>query len=266
MRAGLRACSFFVSSFGASPFGGREGGFFLCTISSTLFRTYVLFVALPDMTKPPVDLSEVPGVSCYHLIGMSILPQRGQDCKLTAERCGQVGGRLPVHLVHSATGASAQDGKKPREMERGSSQDKHPGTHGRTGRPPHRAATARRRGQGATTLSQRHPAKTGDRPRRPPGATTPRQKPAPRQRPAHAGRTTEKAAARRDAARRTATQTANPGAGNATERARPSGRGADPRAAKPATTTGPKGAADAARPTSYPYAASSPRAYPYLDK
>ena len=242
---------FFVSSFGASPFGGREGGSSLCTISSTFYRSYVRLFVRVDMTKPPVDLSEVPGVPCYHLIGVIIVPQRGRDCKLTGERCGQVGGRRPVHLVHSATGAATQDGQ-PREMERGSSQNKHPGTHGRTGRPPQRAATARRRGQGATTLPQRQTAKTGDRPRRPPGATTPRQKPAPRQRPAHAGRTTTKAAARRDAARHKTTQTANPGAGNATERARPSGRGADPRAAKPATTTGPKGAADAARPLSCP--------------
>ena len=45
--------------------------------------------------------------------------------------------------------------------------------------PPQRAATARRRGQGATTLSQRQTAKTGDRPRRPPGATTERPRPAP---------------------------------------------------------------------------------------
>ena len=216
MRAGLRACSFFVSSFGASPFGGREGGFSLCTLPSTLFRTHVLFVALPDMTKPPVDLSEVPGVPCYHLVGVIIVPQRGRDCKLTVERCGQVGGRRPVHLVHSATGAATQDGQ-PREMERGSSQNKHPGTHGRTGRPPQRAATARRRGQGATTLPQRQTAKTGDRPRRPPGATTERHPPAPRQRPAHARRTTETPAARRDAARRKPTQTANPGAGNATD-------------------------------------------------
>lgn len=58
--------------------------------------------------------------------------------------------------------------------------------------PPQRAATARRRGQGATTLPQRQTAKTGDRPRRPPGATTERHPPAPRQRPAHARRTTEK--------------------------------------------------------------------------
>ena len=85
---------FFCIIFWRFPHWGTGGGFSLCTISSTFFRTYVLFVALPDMTKPPVDLSEVPGVPCYHLIGMIIVPQPGRECKLTGERCGQVGGRL----------------------------------------------------------------------------------------------------------------------------------------------------------------------------
>lgn len=76
MRAGLRACSFLYHLLALPPLGDGRGDS-LCTISSTLFRAYVLFVALPDMTKPPVDLSEVPGVPCYHLIGVIIVPQRG---------------------------------------------------------------------------------------------------------------------------------------------------------------------------------------------
>lgn len=138
MRAGLRACSF-ISSFGASPFGGREGGF----LAPCMFYIKYTFPLICSILRtfgrdetPRLTCRRCRGVSCYHLIGMIILPQRGQDCKLTAERCGQVGGRLPVHLVHSATGAAAQGRKKPREAERGSSQGKHPGTHGRTGRPP----------------------------------------------------------------------------------------------------------------------------------
>ena len=161
------------------------------------------------MTKPPVDLSEVPGVPCYHLIGVIIVPQRGRDCKLTGERCGQVGGRRPVHLVHSATGAATQDGQ-PREMERGSSQDKHPGTHNERPQPA-----------GADRGQRRYP--RGRRPRRGTGRADRRARrpSATHQHPGSGQHTRggqpKTPAARRDAARRKPTQTANPGAGNATD-------------------------------------------------
>ena len=154
--------------------------------------------------------------------------------------------------------------KKPREVERGSSQDKHPGTHGRRGWPPTTSghspqarpggndaipeAPSQNGGQAAPTAGRDDRApktSTGpagkrpgrQRPRSPPGQLAAAQdapKPAPTQRApqpltqgqavahpaprtARARRTTETPAARRDAARHKTTQTANPGAGNATD-------------------------------------------------
>ena len=127
-------------------------------------------------------------------------------------------GGCSVHLVHSATGAAAQDGKKaarggarqqPRQAPR------HPRAHRQA---PH---NERPQPAGADRGQRRYP--RGTQPKRGTGRADRRARrpSATHQHPGSGQHTRggqpKTPAARRDAARRKPTQTANPGAGNATD-------------------------------------------------